>query len=463
MAGQLYFWVGGHTGYTGQHSGYNQATNTWTRPTDGATGLSMDTWFGPYAWANRHNWRLSYGVSGQPNSTVYYTPNTTPTGLDVVVFGHTGYGAPTLTSSGASPVPVYFSCLYGGMSGDGFTASGSTAWANHGSLATEKYGQINLIFGDQFQKLTTTPSPINPLGLRTGEFGNINNPSQGFIRAYVDTASIQTRTLSPGGGSPDMRQLRGEIGIKSMGTTSTGGFFNQYSGLATDARSTVVTGLDGNWRYVYQKNGSLFMAMDFVVPTVAVQGTIENMASYSTAKVDSYEIFPTSCSGQVRIQGNPSYPVRSIKASGWVGQNTLTDNSPSSSCLSIGIVRSLLDESMPIFNVVNTFGSTGPIVRLSNAEIYNLRVDRGKVSVNSLATSIDKCIVRNGYIKNFDSNELNMEHPANQNWQNFWLGYADPEMVVTEDPGLRIEGPRVTVKCYPGQSVRTGAEGLSGP
>jgi hypothetical protein len=516
MANKTYFWVGGHTGWTGQHSGYNQATGVWTNPFTGLTngGNVGDISYGPYAWNNPNNWRLRFEITGsQPQRYQYYIPfenPRTPVGLDLAVFGFTAIGAPTLTAggspivSGSLPQRGYVSCLFGGMSGDGFTASGSTAWANHGPTSSmEKYGPVGVYIGQQFVAFKHRQS-VTPY-FRTGEFGfinSLNNPyyQQGYtagsslinhsletlnsdapLRGYWDFVRVVTTAKTTGfQGSPSNtmanywglaypENLTNYCAAGYTGPLCTQGNFVQDTGDPEDyaGRSGFLSYLKGKWDAVYHQNGSILLQDNFEAPYVEVAGRIENFASLNSVKVDRYQLTPlqVSAPGRITVEGNGSYTVSEVFVGGFPGQmgplfpQVRLGGKYNTGGQDNGIT------GIPRFDTV-TVGVgqnsiTGPIVSLGNVRIDSLRVDKGIVQVDSSVGPSDKCIVRNGYVK--AEGRVDMNHPYDTNWQKFFLGYDRILGIVGSDPGLRMDSSNAVLKCFAGQNLTTRPEAMTGP
>ena len=181
----VFYWVGGYTGSTGTESGYHITGNYWTNWVTGLTSTIGDVFYSPYAWNVRENWRLEHTgqVQVSPNIRVIRdsVPTRLPGGDDSVIIG----GVPAYIGTGpASGNSVYienlaphnFSLLFGGMSGDGVTSSGLTAWKSGGSnpcvlTVYEKYTKLNKTWSDVASSWATT-NGLTGLQIRTGEIGS---------------------------------------------------------------------------------------------------------------------------------------------------------------------------------------------------------------------------------------------------------------------------------------------------
>jgi len=153
-----FYWIGGYTGHTGANSGYDIGRNVWTNWMTGSENTEGDYVYGPYAWDIKENWLELDEVETRLQADEYDSQNPSPSlsvveatrfpgqnitgGNDVAVFGRFHgrmwryrldpvTGKPTSIAEGKNwywhDVGNNISCLFGGIQGDGFTASGLTA------------------------------------------------------------------------------------------------------------------------------------------------------------------------------------------------------------------------------------------------------------------------------------------------------------------------------------------------
>lgn len=153
-----FYWIGGFTGHTGSNSGYDVGRKIWTNWMTGAENTEGDYVYGPYAWDIKENWLELDEFETRLQADEYDGQNPSPTlsvveatrfpgqnltgGNDVAVFGRFHgrmwryrldpvTGKPTSVAEGKDwywhDIGNNISCLFGGIQGDGFTASGLTA------------------------------------------------------------------------------------------------------------------------------------------------------------------------------------------------------------------------------------------------------------------------------------------------------------------------------------------------
>lgn len=184
----VFYWVGGYTGSTGPASGYSVTGNYWTNWITGLTSTIGDVFYSPYAWNVRENWRLEHTGQVQPVGYARVIRDSVPTrlpgGNDTVILGgvpaYLGTGPDAAAGSTAYYVenlaPHNFSILFGGMSGDGITSSGITAWYSGGSQpcalkVQERFTQLNKTWANVAPSWATT-NGLTGLQIRTGEMGS---------------------------------------------------------------------------------------------------------------------------------------------------------------------------------------------------------------------------------------------------------------------------------------------------
>jgi hypothetical protein len=436
-----YLWVGGYTGFTGVNSGYSgdyggiTGRQVWTSVVSGLTSQVGDIFYAPYAWNLPQNWRQRVGATGNPGEFNYISTAFTPVGGDTVYFGSFGTnatgGSGPISSTGATVAPYNFSCLFGGMSGDGPTAnSGATGWAN--GTTANRYGEITFYVNPTFKPTS------NPFGLRTGEIGlgvtgtndlSSHRPlrirTSNFVQVFDNSTPPQ------------------KVAVKNLSTFST-------SHLQTNTTSGVISGsgkcvASGTWNSILQAGGDMYLT-DCTLSYVGVQQSIGSFYSDNTNLIEYAYIRPYACSGQISMWGSQN-PLTYLEVGTW---------NPNGNFFNLGDFGTSTLPTITEFKILGSGfagGGTGQAIRLGSVQIDYLKADAANISVHPNVGNYDYCIIRDGYIKN---GSINMTHPTIPNWQNFLLGYAP------DDEGLRVDSPNVVVKCFAGQSLVSASEGISG-
>jgi hypothetical protein len=432
----IYQWVGGHTGYTGTNSGWNGSTasSVWTSGIDGTTSSAGDFVFGPYFWGNTKNWKKVLSVTGSFGYLNYADTTTLPKGGDTVWFGGS-YTGP----SGQQTQTYSVSCLYGGMSGDGFTASGATAWAGGYTAGSGGHGNIAFTVYNTFRP-TTHPS----LRIRTGEIGvgaNIYGDFSSFSPLKIRTSQFTFNDFST--------STTGGADIALHNIASSVGGFGLYKPSTYNDFTHGVAFLKGNWEYIYQNGGSVFVT-DVTQSNggyFAVYGHPVRFSASATTAIGEYNIYATSLLSGGYIWGN--YGSQAIIRIGkYLGNAPIT-------------LGSLGDGGNPTYTelALGAWSATGaaspsPNIKLATCQIDYLKCEDAQIGVSELVTRFDYPIIRDGYMK---AGTLDMSHPTDPSWANFLLAYAPG------DNGLRFDSNDVVIKPYIGASLKTGAvEGLTG-
>lgn len=437
----IYQWVGGHTGYTGANSGYSVtgggASGTsprWTHPISGITSDQGDHWFSPYFWGNTKNWKRAISVTGSFGFYNYVDTTTLPKGGDTVWFSGSYTGL-----SGQSTQTYSVSCLYGGMSGDGFTASGATAWAGGYTAGSGGHGNIAFTVYTTFQP-TTHPNPL----LRTGEIGvgaNIYGDFSSFSPLKIRTSQFTVNdfsTSTTGGAKIALHNIASDVGA-----------FGLYKSNAYNDFTYGVAFLKGNWEWISQNGGSVFVTD--VTQTnggyYSIYGYPVRFSASATTAIGEYNIYPTSLLSGGYIWGN--YGSQAIIRIGkYLGNAPIT-------------LGSLGDGGNPTYTELNLgaisvtgAGSSSPNIKLATCQIEYLKCENAQIGVSELVTRFDYPIIRDGYMK---AGTLDMSHPTDPSWANFLLAYAGG------DNGLRFDSSDVVIKPYIGASLKTGTvEGITG-
>jgi len=524
-----FYWVGGYTGFTGTNSGYSAGTQLWTSPT-GLTSSIGDYYYSPYAWNLKENWLEQFTTSPWSSSLCdnksaderkrYRPAPRTPRGGDTVVFGTfvgsmtgtgwsygslTGvsgnfpiapgygaiyYGTCTPTQPGLDGYPValwrfgerHISCLYGGMSGDGFESSGSTGWFNPGSTAVGSYPLSDLAYGPlaaltvlstwrvaahSEYASTTGPSgstfragqiglPTLPLRLNLTHGSSDNSPIGVFVHppSYVIGSTYSgTRAIS----------------IKNIAPSGCGNAVLNSSLTAGDPVTGTYLRLSGSWNRVIQKSGNLILGGGFGFTANSLQiggsGTggaqpinsflmTEDTIAYAT-NINVGGVGTTTATNPICVYNIPTSAMPTeLKVNGWANQNTTRNyltimGDGGLSGMSAGMSASVID------TVILGENGLAPIVRIRSGIINNLKAYSADIGTNKWAYEADNINIRNGFLK---EGSIDMNHPnSSVSWQNFNLGG-----ITANDEGLRIDSRKVIVKCYPGQTLLGSAESITG-
>lgn len=427
----IYQWVGGHTGYTGANSGYSATgggtagtSPRWTSVIDGTTSDSGDFVFGPYFWGNLNNWKKAVAVTGQFGFYNYTSTTTLPKGGDTVWFSN-GYSGP----SGQFVNTYSISCKYGGMSGDGITASGSTGWAGGYTAGSGAHGSISFVVRDSFRPNGT------PFGLNTGEIG-VGANAYGDFQNYRPL-KVRASQISIADASPATVTGGAKIAINNIGADA----YLYVNSLVRQPRGVVVF-ISGNVASIDQTCGSVYTTD--IANTYggywAIRGVPTRFSASPTTAIATYQLY--DCDRVVEggyIWGNYGSQAN-IYIGGYSGGAPIT-------------LGSVNDGSNPTYTILNvgaysTTGNNGtPNIKLATCQIESLECYNGNISVSELLTQYDYPIIRDGFMR---GGTLNMAHPEDASWQNFILGYSP------SDNGLRIDDTNVIVRAYKGASLKTG-------
>jgi hypothetical protein len=331
-----FYWIGGYTGGTGPESGYSAADGVWQSLETGLTSDIGDVWFSPYAWKYTQNWLLKSNGS-------FYPATRTPMGYDTVYFGDEI--AATGDGEGYQINPYKYSLLFGGMLGDGWTASGSTAW--HGATTSNgKFGPINFVVNADWTReearttytaktfanyvptvagivasrceigrglssnvysgLAINTIPEEYVSFEQG-YGGLPAISLNFnpLRIITENFTVNSKVTSLKMRSP-LIAIRGLTSQKTVGVSDytprfvlgnnleAGSIYenNNYAGyrLGFTGHTNVLAAIQGYWKTVVHRTGSLWM--DSCTP---IAGTSDS------ARYSSYEI-----SGMIRNHSNAS-------------------------------------------------------------------------------------------------------------------------------------------------------------
>lgn len=445
----IYQWVGGFTGHTGPNSGYSLTGGgtfgvqpKWTSQIDGSVSLDGDFVYGPFAWHIKENWRKAVAATGSIGNYNYIPATQLPKGGDTVWFSG-GF-----TSGTGQFVNTYsVSCKYGGMSGDGFTASGQTAWAGGYTANGDKFGNITFIVKKTFGREEAHPY----LQLTdTGGIGVGANPEGDFSNFAPLTVRFANFVVSDGStGSFNAAN----VAINNISTAGTLYFNNDYftslgGSAATDFNTLPHTHgtmmIKGNYEYVEQSGGYLYITDASSTTTggvLKVSGKPIAFSSNSTTSFERFAIIPVALAQSGYIYGN---------SGGTVAELTIGSSFTSSAPITLG---GLNDNTTPAFTEVTigqptTLGLVRPTIKLASCQIDILKCEDGNIAVSELNGAADYPIIRDGYMK---SGTLDMAHPLDSSWQQFLLGYSP------SDNGLRIDNPnQVTLRGYAGASFKTG-------
>ena len=438
----IYQWVGGYTGFTGSGSGYSPTgagasgdQPYWTSVISGATSVIGDIFYAPYAWNMTQNWRKAITTTGQVGNYQYVTTSALPKGGDTVWFsgGFTsGTGSYTNTYS--------VSCYYGGMSGDGLTASGSTAWSGGYTASGDMFGNITFVVKNTFAPTYHPVFETGSVGVAGGNGGDFSV----FAPLNIRTTSfsfIDSSTVSVTGFAVDAPT----VAINNISTGSSNFQTTNLSGIACG-----VVYLQGNWEWIYQRGGYMFLSdiTNTYGGNLLVQGNVKRFSANATTSIGTYSVYPGTIQNDGYIYGN-------YGGSAKVYIGNYAQNAP----ITIG---SLNDGTTPTFEVLEvgtigggTGGTGSPNIKLASCQIDVMKCNSGNIGVSPLNSGADYPIIRDGYMR---QGTLDMAHPTDPNWQQFLLGFSP------SDNGLRIDDPdAVTIKGYIGTSFKTGSpESLTG-
>lgn len=440
----IYQWVGGHTGYTGPNSGFSPTgggasgmSPLWTSGYNGATSDQGDFVFSPYFWGNTKNWLKVISATGSIGNYNYVPTTTLPKGGDTVWYQGFYVGA-----TGLSFATYSVSCLYGGMSGDGFTASGLTNWAGYTATAST---DIQFLVYPSFMKEN------HPSGFDTGRIGAVSSGSSGGFDGFYPL-NIRSSYFTFVNQSPSP-QVAPKVALNCISTSTASQFSLDSQSSYNGQYYYGVAYLKGKWESVFQNTGSVFLT-DITNSNGGwynAQGNIVRFSASPTTAISTYAVNPFRLKDGAYIWGN--YGSQAVV-------NVTPYVTPNHAAVTLG---SLNDGSTATFTEVTVGYEGGATVggaleaniKLASCQIDYLKVWAGDIGVSPLLTQYDYPIVRDGFMK---SGTLDMSHPNDPTWKNFLLAYSGG------DNGLRIDSPtQVTIKPYIGMSIKTGAvEGTTG-
>ena len=436
-----YQWLGGYTGSTGANSGYTGGI--WTNP-DGLTSAIGDYFFSPYTWGMTQNWLQVISTKKSSTYKRYVPTSILPKGGDTVIFagGYYQFGG---TANGATATWVNtgsLSCLYGGMSGDGYTASGSTAWAGGWTASGDMHGNITFIIEETYLTQASPEWNTGSLGYGLYDFGLpfeqaplkirtnsvlYKDASRGFGISGAEPATIHLHNIST---STDC-----DFSMQSWENSlyPSDEYWNNYG----------IVHLQGSWETITQDGGYMFL--DHVTTpgdsdwsAYNIGGSCRRFSSSNDVAIKNFYVNPQNLFDDGYIWGTVGTNCRSIAiGDGWTGPGKFTIGD-----LGGSTAPSIDDISLSRLNY-------NPNIYLASCTIEKLRVFNGHVAVSSDCDVFGYPIVRDGFIR---GGTLDMRHPTLPNWQQFLLGYAPG------DAGLRIDDPAAGfIIGYPGVSFKTGS------
>lgn len=447
----LYYWVGGYTGYKGMHSGYSTGNSVWTNWQTGATSSAGDFLFGPYSWGVTANWRIQIE---SPSSTVFYdAPTELPVGgRDSVIFKKivgVDLGCPNCTASDPQKTinQYLISCLYGGMSGDGFTAASSTGWAGNNGLSA--YQSIDI---------TVDPSwgAFGPSGgFDIGNIGKISGITSIPLRVYPGTTRLLESPLELSrGATVVLRSMHSKSAVTDILTNTPftslvpslytiGG---PYAEGSTTGRMLRVR-VEGGWANIVHQAGSLVLGQMFSAPSpqylndgfgvtwhnqptnVLIRSDIRKFVAEESSNVHYYMIEPKSVLEGIEIRGRSMWPLSAthgpnvslIRVAGWKNMSSpqeglsgtiLPGAMPTNGIVLGKISNNSADvqsrqpfyiQELHVDNQLSLAGGTFPAhVWLANTEISEMKGIAGSiVPLTNYPTSFNNNVrIRNGYAMN---------------------------------------------------------------
>lgn len=446
-----YFWVGGFTGYKGMHSGYDATGNYWTNWQTGTTSTAGDLLFGPYSWGVTGNWRVNLqDVGGGVTTDYYFIPQELPQGGRDSVFFKSIYGI-DLNGTGSAPVeinPYRISCLYGGMSGDGFTASSSTGWA--GNNGNERYQSIDITVDHTWLAIGSSG------GFDIGKIGKSGITANFPLRVYPGRTDLRENvSYTVNGPTISLESMHSKGVIQGLHTLGSSRLTpNLYIlPMGGYAEGTVVgrgmqVNIAGGWGYIYQHTGSLVLGQMMSVsnpaysdgfgitwsnqaPNVLIRSDIRKFVAEEKSNVPYYMVQPKSVIEGVEIKGRSMWPLSAthgpnvsiVRVSGW---KTMSNPENGTNGLSGGYapgarpVNGIILGKMPtnsgstsglpfyiqelhVDNYLNSFGGTFPAnVWLANTEINELKGIAGSIVplTNYPTNFANQVRIKNGYAMN---------------------------------------------------------------
>ena len=461
-----YVWSGGYTGSTGFNSGYSGGVwynstpyvmdpnspcvgsdDPCCDPTNpacsgliggGLTSSIGDIWFTPYYWGNAKNWKKQIQATGGGLPS-YVATTTLPKGGDNVIF--TGN---TLLNANGQIVNLYpYSCLWGGMSGDGYTASGSTGWVGGYTAGSGAHTNISFNVNYSFKK-DNNPSFFfwgnTGIPRRSGEIGAGGNTAGNFD--YTTPLKIRASQFAVQINAPSVGSIQPLINVNNLASSSSYTYFNMIGiGSSTDNTNGGVAFLRGNWGGIYQSAGSVYADK---IEGLAGSGywncvnNIVKMSSSSSCAITNFNYSPSSAKQTSYIWGKNGGSAELNMGGATFGGVPLEL-----------VIGGFGGASTPPFTYVKTSGPSTKNLVLAGCQINDLSAESNThITVHPNITKHDYCIIRDGYINGNSS--LNRANPSNENWRNFTLGLS------ASDDGLRIDDNAVTIKGFVGQSLKTG-------
>ena len=507
----VFYWVGGYTGYTGPESGYNTTGSYWTNYVTGLTTSYGDVFYSPYAWDIRQNWRLEHTGQQQPTDPEIRVirdsvPTRLPKGGDDVIIGGvaayigTGpYGGGSTSSGGASGggsgqflsspliftpniAPNNFSLLFGGMSGDGITSAGLTAWKEGGSTKLASF-TVKPYF-TRLDKTINFGASGSSISIRTGEIGSWglsylwgNSVPSDFTGAALGRAltlvsnpinliladtnnncfvnRLQSSRSATGGAVIHIKSMNYDAGFTSVSFDMHGRFGAGYTASVwgTNETSAINHYLvpRGEWDRVL--NDCANTEMSNVVCNFVRHGGFSwdratgYFSSDRTANINEFFISSTTINGSnnktgVNIECYEQAAVGKILAIGWRNQSP-------TNCMTIGNlggIPSTVNQLLTVYTGIGISGNpyfdyqfplnawkesypwsisnwwTGPIVMIRNCFVENLIHRGGVILADPNSSANDYVILKDGF----------MDYPAqiicknfeNPQWKNFLLGYS---------------------------------------
>ena len=449
----VYYWVGGHTGYTGMHSGYSTGTSWWTNWQTGTTSSAGDLLFAPYSWGITANWRIKLPNLGDGSVDYYDAPTELPQGgRDSVffkkIFG-VDLGCPNCVSLTAKPTainPYLISCLYGGMSGDGFTASSSTGWAGNDS-GLSAYMSIDITVDASW-------GPYGPSGgFDIGKIGKIVGITATPLRAYPGSTRLNESIAETVGATVVIQSMHSKTAVQNLAYLGdlrlTPYVYTIANGPAGPGWQDSTTGrmlkvhLKGGWGPIYHSAGSMVLGEMFSTyrseysdgfgitwssqpANVLINGHIRKFVAEKTSNVHYYMVEPNSVIEGIEIKGRSMWPLSAthgpnpslIRVSGWKNmskpQYPVFGSVPSNGIIlgsiptdqvtnPVSRIPFYIDE-LHVDNRLSTFvGATHPAhVYLANTEINKMNGIAGSIVplTNNPTNFTNKVRIKNGYIMN---------------------------------------------------------------
>lgn len=443
-----YFWVGGFTGYKGMHSGYDATGNYWTNWQTGTTSTAGDLLFGPYSWGVTANWRINLEDVGGATTSYYLIPNELPQGgRDSVFFQKISGIDLSLSGQTYGQInPYNISCFYGGMSGDGFTASSSTGWV--GNNGNERYQSIDI-------RVDSNWLPVGLSGgFDQGKIGKLGITANYPLRVYPGNTYLFEDVSYNTGSTIALQSMHSKSAVQNLHGGSVRLVPNlymqpngSYSEGSTVGRRLQVN-LGGGWGYIYQNTGTLVLGQMFSagypaysdgfgitfsnqVPNVLIRGDIRRFLAEEKSNVHYYMIQPKSALEGVEIKGRSMWPLSAthgpnvsiVRVSGWKtmsnpenGVNGISGGYAPGARPENGIILGKMPtnsgstsglpfyiEELHVDNYLNSFGGTFPAnVWLANTEIRELKgIAGGIVPLTNYPNNfVNQVRIKNGYAMN---------------------------------------------------------------